>query len=64
MKLGMVGLGKMGSNMTKRLLRNSHDIIVYDHDINAMREIEKEGAKFSLALDDLVNNLQQEYNHN
>ena len=33
MKIGFVGLGKMGSNMVKRLLRNGHEVVVYDQNI-------------------------------
>ena len=41
MQLGMVGLGRMGGNMTRRLLRGGHDIVVYDHNINAVEQMEQ-----------------------
>ena len=44
MKLGMVGLGKMGANMTRRLLRGGHQVIVTDLNAGAIADAEKEGA--------------------
>ena len=43
MQLGMVGLGKMGGNMARRLQRNGHDIVALDLDIAKIQELEKEG---------------------
>ncbi len=54
MQLGMVGLGRMGGNMTRRLLRGGHEVVVYDRSIEAVRQMEKEGATGALTLHDLV----------
>ena len=54
MQLGMVGLGRMGGNMTRRLLRGGHEVVVYDRSIEAVRQMEKEGAKGGLTLHDLI----------
>ena len=54
MQLGMIGLGKMGANMTRRLLQDEHDVIGYDLSEEAVREIEAAGAEGATALDDLV----------
>ena len=37
MKIGMVGLGKMGANMTTRLLRGGHAVVVYDQSADAVQ---------------------------
>jgi 6-phosphogluconate dehydrogenase len=58
MQLGMVGLGKMGANMTKRLLERGHEMIVSDLNENAMLEAVNNGAKAALSLQDLLRNLQ------
>ncbi len=58
MQLGMVGLGRMGGNMTRRLLRGGHEVIVYDRDSEAVGEAVKAGARGSSTLDDLVAGLE------
>jgi 6-phosphogluconate dehydrogenase len=35
MQIGVIGLGRMGGNITRRLMENSHQVVVYDHDPNA-----------------------------
>ncbi|MEM9952430.1 MAG: phosphogluconate dehydrogenase (NAD(+)-dependent, decarboxylating) [Chloroflexota bacterium] len=57
MKLGMVGLGKMGANMTKRLLEYGHEVVVTDLNEDAIKEAESNGAIGASSLDDLVSNL-------
>jgi len=57
MKLGFVGLGKMGLNMTKRLLRNGHEVVVFNLDKDPYDEVEKEGAVTTDSLEELVENL-------
>ncbi len=57
MKLGMVGLGKMGANMTKRLLEHGHELVVTDLSDVAIKESEKDGATGASSLEDLVNKL-------
>lgn len=57
MKIGMVGLGKMGGNMTRKLLDNGHEVVVYDVDINKIKEYEKLGAKGAFSLGEVADNL-------
>ena len=45
MQLGMIGLGKMGANMARRLQRGGHEIVALDLDPNKIAELEKEGMK-------------------
>jgi 6-phosphogluconate dehydrogenase len=54
MQLGMIGLGRMGANMVKRLLRGGHQCIVYDHNPKASEELAKEGATPAATLDDFI----------
>ncbi len=44
MQLGMIGLGRMGSNMVRRLMRDDHDCVAYDIHPDAVAELEGEGA--------------------
>ena len=44
MKIGLIGLGKMGSNMVLRLLKESHEIVVYDRSPDPVKNLEKQGA--------------------
>ena len=54
MKIGMVGLGRMGANMTLRLTQNGHDVVAFDVNADAVEGIRKEGAEGVDTLDDLV----------
>jgi 6-phosphogluconate dehydrogenase len=54
MQLGMVGLGRMGANIVRRLLRGGHECVVYDVDPAAVKELEGEGAEGAASLDELV----------
>ena len=45
MQIGMVGLGKMGGNMSRRLTRGGHEIVAFDLDADKVAELEKEGMK-------------------
>lgn len=56
-KIGFVGLGKMGSRMVERLLRGGHQVVVYNRTAEPIREAEKKGAKGAGSLADLVNQL-------
>jgi len=58
MQLGMVGLGRMGANMTRRLLRGGHTMVVSDLSADAVKQMSGEGAVASCSLDDLVNKLE------
>ena len=57
MRLGMVGLGRMGASMVRRLLQAGHECVVYDIDVNTVEAIEAEGAIGATSLDALVNQL-------
>ena len=57
MQLGMVGLGKMGANMTRRLIRGGHQLVVSDLSPDAVKQLAGEGAAASSSLDDLVGRL-------
>lgn len=57
MQLGMVGLGKMGANMTRRLVRGGHQLVVSDLSPGAVKQLVGEGAVGSASLEDLVGKL-------
>ncbi len=57
MQLGMVGLGRMGANMTRRLMRGGHQLVVSDLSPNAVNELAGEGAGASASLKDLIGKL-------
>jgi 6-phosphogluconate dehydrogenase len=54
MQLGMVGLGRMGANLTRRLMRAGHEVVVHDLDADAVAALEGEGAVGAASLGDLV----------
>ncbi len=58
MQVGMIGLGRMGANMVRRLMRGGHDCVVYDVSPDAVATLEGEGATGSTALEDFVGSLQ------
>ncbi|MBV8739534.1 MAG: decarboxylating 6-phosphogluconate dehydrogenase, partial [Alphaproteobacteria bacterium] len=58
MQLGMVGLGRMGANMVRRLLRGSHRCVVFDRSPKAVEELVKEGAIGATDLSDLVKKIE------
>ena len=57
MQLGMVGLGRMGANMTRRLMRGGHQLVVSDLSGDAVKQLAGEGAGSSSSLEDLVGKL-------
>ena len=57
MRLGMVGLGKMGANMMRRLMRGGHELVVTDLSADNVKKISGEGAIASASLDDFVGKL-------
>jgi 6-phosphogluconate dehydrogenase len=59
MQLGMIGLGRMGANMVRRLLKNSHDCVVYDRSAEAVNNLTKEKATGASSLADFVKKLSQ-----
>jgi 6-phosphogluconate dehydrogenase len=59
MQLGMIGLGRMGANIVRRLMRDGHDCVVYDVGPEAVAELEGEGATGSTSLEELVQKLEK-----
>lgn len=57
MEIGMVGLGRMGANMVRRLLRDGHTCVVFDHSAEAVQTLSTEGAHGVHSLEDLVSAL-------
>ena len=57
MQIGMIGLGRMGMNMGKRLLQGGHEVVAYNRTPEKTEEIVKEGATGSFSLAELVENL-------
>jgi 6-phosphogluconate dehydrogenase len=58
MKLGFIGLGKMGLNMVHRLLLDKHELLVYNRSKEPIKEAEKLGAKAFASVKELVSNLE------
>jgi 6-phosphogluconate dehydrogenase len=54
MELGIVGLGRMGANMARRLMKDGHTIVAYDVSADAVKELEGEGATGASSLQDLA----------
>ena len=59
MQLGMIGLGRMGANMVRRLIRNGHDCVVYDRSADTVRAVVADGATGSESLAGFVSKLSQ-----
>jgi len=57
MQLGMVGLGRMGANMVRRLMRGGHTAVVYDRSADAVKGLAGEGATGSASLTEFVSKL-------
>src|SRR6266436_3498244 len=57
MRLGMVGLGRMGANMARRLIRGGHEVVVTDLSPDAVTGMAEEGAAPSSSLDDFASKL-------
>src|SRR5919206_535097 len=54
MQLGMIGLGRMGANLVRRLQRAGHQCVVFDQNQTSVRQLEDEGAVGAASLEDLV----------
>jgi len=54
MQLGMVGLGRMGANLVRRLMRDGHECVVYDVNADAVSQLEGEGATGAGTLEEFV----------
>lgn len=59
MKIGFVGLGRMGGNMVQRLLNGGHQVVAYARTVETVKKIEKKGATGASSLQDLVNKLEK-----
>jgi 6-phosphogluconate dehydrogenase len=59
MQLGMVGLGRMGANLVRRLMRDGHHCVVYDVNAQVVTELAGEGATGSVSLEDFVSKLEK-----
>jgi 6-phosphogluconate dehydrogenase len=59
MQLGMIGLGRMGANMVRRLQKNGHQCVVFDRSPESVRQLAGEGATGSTSLDDFIGKLQK-----
>src|SRR5437764_3311837 len=58
MRLGMVGLGRMGGNMTVRLIRHGHEVVAFDPNDDAVELAEGQGASGAHSLGELVKQLE------
>jgi 6-phosphogluconate dehydrogenase len=59
MQLGMIGLGRMGANLVRRLTRDGHRCVVYDHTESHVQQLEGEGATGATSLKDFVAKLEK-----
>src|SRR5215472_14761166 len=59
MQIGMIGLGRMGANMARRLIRGGHDCVVFDRSQEAIDELAADGAKGAVHVLDLVERLER-----
>src|SRR6202163_2012737 len=59
MQLGMIGLGRMGGNIVRRLMKHGHSTVVYDKDAKAVAAIAAEGAIGAGTLEDFVDRLER-----
>jgi 6-phosphogluconate dehydrogenase len=57
MRIGMVGLGRMGANMVRRLIKGGHECVAYDNSADAVKAIAAQGAKGAKTLAELVDGL-------
>jgi 6-phosphogluconate dehydrogenase len=57
MQLGMIGLGRMGANMVRRLQKNGHQCVVYDRSAESVKQLSGEGATGSTSVDDFIKKL-------
>ncbi|HUF21259.1 MAG TPA: NAD(P)-binding domain-containing protein, partial [Burkholderiales bacterium] len=59
MKIGMIGLGRMGANMVRRLQQGGHQCVVFDRSAKAVKALVKEKATGASSLTDLVEKLEK-----
>jgi len=54
MQIGMIGLGRMGSNMVRRLMQGGHQCVVYNRHAEAVEALRSQGAVGTVSLEDFV----------
>ena len=59
MQLGMIGLGRMGANLVRRLMQDGHHCVAFDRNPDVVKQLESEGAIGANTLEDLVSKLEQ-----
>ena len=59
MQLGMIGLGRMGANMVRRLMRDGHECVAFDLNPEAVKELEGDGATGATSFGELVAKLER-----
>src|SRR4029079_8004752 len=59
MQLGMIGLGRMGANLVRRLMRAGHECVVFDVSPDAVKQLESEGAVGATTIEEFVGELTQ-----
>src|SRR3954454_13240231 len=59
MQLGMIGLGRMGANLVRRLMRDGHECVVYDVNETSVKQLADEGAVGATSLEEFVGKLDQ-----
>jgi 6-phosphogluconate dehydrogenase len=57
MRIGMIGLGRMGANIARRLMKGGHEVVVWDRDAAAVEALGKEGAVAATSLEDVATRL-------
>lgn len=58
MKIGLVGLGKMGFNIGRNFLDHQNDVVAFDVNLEAVKELEQHGAKGAFSYKELVDSLE------
>jgi 6-phosphogluconate dehydrogenase len=59
MQIAMIGLGRMGANLARRLLRGGHHVVAYNRSPDPVKQLEKEGATAATSLQDVVGKLEK-----
>ncbi|HKG56662.1 MAG TPA: decarboxylating 6-phosphogluconate dehydrogenase [Candidatus Limnocylindrales bacterium] len=59
MRIGFIGLGRMGANMVRRLLRDGHEVVAYNRTAEKTKEIAGEGATGAFSIEELVSKLEK-----
>src|SRR5258708_33195359 len=57
MQLGMIGLGRMGANMVRRLVKAGHQCVAFDRNAESVKQVAQDGATAATSLDELVKKL-------